>query len=161
MTMIKISPIRAHEDPAIAQIIVDVGAEFGAIGEGYGPSDAEVSCMSQYYLREQNAMYLVATVDGQIVGGCGIAPLADLERTCELKKLFLLPEARGLGIGKKLVMECLHFAKERGFSQCYLDTLANMTKAISLYEKLGFEHLDRQLGGTAHSGCDVWMMKNL
>ncbi|GAM72033.1 histone acetyltransferase HPA2 [Vibrio sp. JCM 19236] len=48
--------------------------------------------------------------------------------------MFLLKESRGLGLGKKLSEMCLEFAKEQGFTQCYLDTLSNMTSAVRLYE---------------------------
>lgn len=158
---ITITPINAEDDYAIARIIVNVGAEFGAIGEGFGPSDAEVSCMSQHYTGSENSLYLVATVNGKLVGGCGIAPIPAFEGTCELKKLFLLSEARGLGIGKSIITQCLNFAYEQGYSRCYLDTLSNMTSAIALYEKFGFEHMNRPLSGNGHSGCDVWMVKSL
>ena len=50
---VEIVPIRPEFDAEICQIIQSVGAEFGAIGEGFGPSDAEVLAMSQYY-REQD-----------------------------------------------------------------------------------------------------------
>lgn len=156
-----IEPIRAEHDSEICTIIQTVGAEFGAIGDGFGPSDAEVLTMSQHYTAEQQSLYLVAHLNGKIVGGGGIAPFQGSHQTCELKKLFLLPESRGLGIGKQLVQHCLEFAAQQGFTQCYLDTLSSMTAAISLYEQMGFTHLDRPLDGTEHSGCDVWMLKNL
>jgi putative acetyltransferase len=64
-------------------------------------------------------------------------------------------------VGKALNTQCLNFAYQQGYSRCYLDILSNMTAAIGLYQKFGFEHLDQQLGGTGHSGCDVWMVKPL
>jgi putative acetyltransferase len=88
LNKINITPINAEDDYAIAQIIVNVGAEFGAIGEGFGPSDAEVRCMSQHYTGSENSLYLVATVNGKLVGGYGIAPIPDLDGTCEFKKIF-------------------------------------------------------------------------
>ncbi|WP_394494796.1 GNAT family N-acetyltransferase [Shewanella sp. ENK2] len=134
---IDISPISSLQDKQIANIIKAVGREFGAVGEGFGPSDAEVDNMSQHYLVKQRACYLVASVDGDIVGGAGIASFNGSTDTCELKKLFLLPESRGLGLGKQLTQQCLAYAKGVGYTQCYLDTLASMTAAIALYEKKG------------------------
>jgi len=87
------------------------------------------------------------------------APFGTHKNICELKKLFLLPQARGKGIGRALSIKCLSFAQAQGFKGCYLDTLENMTSAISLYEALGFKHLDAPLDGTEHNGCDVWMLK--
>ncbi|UUM29572.1 GNAT family N-acetyltransferase [Vibrio japonicus] len=158
---INIAPITPSQDDAICAIIQSVGAEFGAIGEGFGPSDPEVQAMSKHYTLSEKSGYFVATVDGKVMGGCGIAPFNHSQQMCELKKLFLLPESRGLGLGKKLSEQCLAFAKEQGFSECYLDTLTNMTSAIKLYEQLGFEHLDKPMEGTEHNGCDVWMLKAL
>jgi putative acetyltransferase len=116
--------------------------------------------MSQYYTSQNRSLYLVALLNGKIVGGCGLAPFQGSSQTCELKKLFLLPESRGLGLGKQLSNLCLEFAKNQGFSKCYLDTLSSMSSAIKLYETLGFEHLDKPLDGTEHGGCDVWMLKS-
>lgn len=156
-----IEPIRPEQDAEIRAIIKAVGAEFGAVGEGFGPSDPEVDAMSAHYIADTKSLYLVATLNGKIVGGCGLAPFNNSEQVCELKKLFLLPESRGLGLGKALSEQCLSFATEQGFSSCYLDTLSSMTSAIKLYEKLGFEHLDKALDGTEHGKCDVWMLKPL
>lgn len=154
-----IEPIRLEQDAEIRTIIKAVGAEFGAVGEGFGPSDPEVDAMSQHYTLDNKSLYLVATLNGKIVGGCGLAPFNSSAQVCELKKLFLLPESRGLGLGKALSEQCLSFATAQGFSSCYLDTLSTMNAAIKLYEKLGFEHLERALDGTEHGKCDVWMLK--
>jgi len=160
MTLL-ITAIEPQHDHEICKIIKAVGAEFGAVGEGFGPSDPEVEAMSQHYTQQNKSRYLIALVDGKIVGGCGLAPFAGSDSVCELKKLFLLPEGRGLGLGRKLSEQCFEFAKQQGFKQCYLDTLTSMKAAVALYEKLGFEHLTAPLAGTEHNGCDVWMLKEL
>ena len=158
---IEIRPITNQDDRDIAQIIRSVGAEFGAIGEGYGPSDPEVEAMSQNYCAENRSIYLVATIDGKLVGGCGIASFSGSKEICELKKLFLLTESRGYGIGQKLVQECLDFASKSDYTSCYLDTLSGMEAAIKMYEKFGFQHLTAPLPETEHNSCDVWMIKGL
>ena len=156
-----VQEIKPQHDASICEIIMSVGKEFGAIGEGFGPSDVEVKFMSQYYKDERSSCYLVASVDNCLVGGCGIAPFDQLDDVCELRKLFLLPKSRGLGIGKKLIEGCLEYATCKGYKKCYLDTLSSMTQAIGLYEKLGFQHLSEPLEGTIHGGCDIWMLKDL
>lgn len=156
-----LQPIMPNDNAAIRDIIKQVGAEYGAIGEGYGPSDPEVESMSQHYIETEGSLYLVAKLDGDIVGGCGIAPFNSSAEVCELKKLFLLSKSRGLGIGKSLTEQCLEFAKRSGYKQCYLDTLASMQTAIRLYEGMGFTHLEQPLEGTLHNQCDVWMLKSL
>ncbi|MFT5578315.1 MAG: putative acetyltransferase [Paraglaciecola psychrophila] len=157
----KIEIIDPQHDKKICEIITAVGAEYGAIGEGFGPADLEVNSMSQYYSDDSSSRYLVATLRGHVIGGGGIAAFNGSDEVCELKKLFLLPQSRGLGLGRKLTEDCLEYAKSKGYKKCYLDTLQSMDSAIALYRKLGFSHLDRPLAGTIHSGCDVWMLKTL
>ncbi len=155
-----IEPINQEDDKVICQIIQRVGSEFGAIGEGFGPSDAEVQCMSVHYREEQKSCYFIARVDNIPVGGCGVAPFANSDQICELKKLFLLPHSRGFGIGRDLTEQCLEYAQAKGFQSCYLDTLSSMKVAIALYEKMGFEHLAQPLAGSEHNGCGIWMIKH-
>lgn len=157
----QISEISAEYDAEVCEIIKAVGEEYGAVGEGYGPSDAEVTAMSQYYTEQTKSCYLIAIIDGKVVGGCGVASLANSTTICELKKLFLLPQSRGLGLGKKLSQACLDFAIQQGYKDCYLDTLSNMKPAIALYEQLGFQHLKAPLAASEHNACDVWMLKQL
>ncbi len=158
---LSIQPISSTQDQAMADIIRSVGEEFGAIGEGFGPSDDEVSSMSAHYHQEQGSIYLVASIDDVVVGGCGIAPFADYNDVCELKKLFVLPKYRALGLGRKLTEQCLQFAQQQGYQRVYLDTLSSMLAAIKMYEKMDFVHLEKPLAGTIHNGCDVWMVKTL
>lgn len=157
---LKIVEVTPDVDSLVCEIIKSVGEEYGAVGEGYGPSDPEVENMSQHY-SDVNSLYLVAKLNGKVVGGCGIAPFNESSNVCELKKLFLLKESRGHGLGKSLTTQCLKYAKQQGYQQCYLDTLSNMDSAVRLYEKLGFEHLSEPLSGSLHNSCDVWMLKTL
>ncbi|WP_023603558.1 GNAT family N-acetyltransferase [Aliivibrio logei] len=156
--IVKITP---EHDNDICYIIKNVGVEFGAVREGFGPSDDEVLEMSKHYHEKNRSRYLILLLNGRVVGGCGIAPFDSSDTTCELRKLFLLPEARGRGFGKTMADKILNFAKEAGFTQCYLDTLSSMKSAVKLYENLGFEHLPKPIDGTLHNGCDVWMLKSL
>ena len=75
--------------------------------------------------------------------------------------MYFLKEARGKGIGYKMILKCLEKAKEFGFEKCYLETLPNMLSAQKLYQKVGFQYLDEPLGCTGHSSCPVWMIKKL
>ncbi|WP_457676606.1 GNAT family N-acetyltransferase [Thiolapillus sp.] len=160
MTSFHIQPILPEQDEDMANIILAVGREFGAVGEGFGPGDAEVTQMSHHYPLP-HSRYYTATLQGRVVGGGGIAPFAGSRETCELRKLFLLPEVRGKGIGRALAETCLRFARQAGYRYCYLDTLQSMQAAIGLYQSLGFRKLDHPLEGVVHHGCDVWMLKRL
>lgn len=156
-TLLEIQP---EHDSAICEIIQSVGAEFGTIGEGFGPSDPEVQAMSQHY-GGNGSGYFVALANDKVVGGGGFSGFDSASNTCELRKLFLHPEARGAGIGRALTLHCLEQAKQAGYKRCYLDTAKNMTTAQTLYKSVGFEYLTAPLGQSVHHGCDVWMLKTL
>ncbi len=150
----KIRPIAQADDAAIATVIRTVMPEFGASGAGFAINDPEVDFMSRAYSIPKAAYWVVVREDGTVQGGGGIAPLLGGEpSTCELRKMYLMPEARGLGLGEALIRQCLQGAKELGFHTCYLETLNTMVAAQGLYEKLGFTRTVLQ-GATGHSGCD-------
>jgi putative acetyltransferase len=157
----RIRPIEAADDPAIARIIRTVMTEYGAVGEGYSIMDAEVDAMTEAYAGA-DAAYLVAELDDTIVGGAGIGPLVGgPPDVCELKKMYLLPGARGHGIGRRLMKLCLGAAREAGYARCYLETLGQMIEARALYERNGFAEIDGPMGATGHTGCDGWYLRNL
>ena len=146
-------PIGAEDDLAIARIIRAVMPELGASGPGFAIHDPEVDTMSRAYSAPRSAYFIVES-DGKVVGGGGIAPLEGGDPlTCELRKMYVLSEARG-GVGKRLLARCLDSARSFGFSRCYLETLTGMEAAQSLYEKSGFTRLPSALGCTGHFGCN-------
>ncbi|PIF31465.1 acetyltransferase (GNAT) family protein [Flavobacterium sp. 9] len=61
------------------------------------------------------------------------------DNTIELKRMFVLPEARGLGLAQQVIKELEIEAKKQGFETMILETLYKQTEAISLYQKVGFE----------------------
>ena len=156
-----IRPIEQTDDPAIAAIIREVMTEFGAIGEGYSIVDAEVDAMTAAYAGP-DAAFFVACLDGVVVGGAGIGPLRDGPLgVCELKKMYLREQARGHGLGRRLMEHCLAAAREAGYEQCYLETLEHMSDARRLYELNGFVPLNGPMGNTGHCLCNGWFIKDL
>ena len=75
--------------------------------------------------------------------------------------MYFLPEARGQGQAKKLALMAMDFAKQQGFTRCYLETTAFLKEAIALYEHLGFSRISEPLGCTGHVDCEVRMLKSL
>ncbi|MCY1019859.1 GNAT family N-acetyltransferase [Pyxidicoccus sp. MSG2] len=154
-------PIEPRDDAAVASIIRTVMPEFGADGPGFAIHDPEVSTMSAAYSRPRHG-YFVVERNGRVIGGAGIAPLDGGDPgVCELRKMYFLPEARGLGAGERMLRRCLDFAREAGFRLCYLETLAGMKQAQKLYRRLGFEPLCAPMGKTGHFGCDNWYALDL
>jgi len=154
----QIRPIRAGDDAAMAAIIRTVMPEFGAGGEGFAINDPEVDWLSRAYARPRSA-YFVVERDRTVLGGGGVAPLeGGADDLCELRKMYFLPAARGLGAGAAMIQACLQAARGFGFGQCYIETLNGMDAAMRLYEKTGFQRLDAPLGATGHGGCDRWYL---
>lgn len=157
----EIRPIRSEDDEGIARIIRAVMTEYGAVGPGFSIMDPEVDEMSAAYAGPE-AAYYVGELDGKLVGGAGIGPLVGgPPDVCELKKMYLLEEARGHGLGRSLLERCLDAARAAGYARCYLETLEHMADARRLYERNGFEPIDAPMGNTGHSGCNGWYLRDL
>ena len=153
--------ITAADDAAMAAIIRDVMPEFGAVGDGFAINDPEVDWMSRAYTQPRSA-YFVVEREGIILGGGGVAPLAGADESiCELRKMYFLPQARGLGAGSAMMARCLQAARGFGFRHCYLETLCGMDAAMRLYERSGFRRIDAPLGDTGHGGCNTFYLLDL
>ena len=156
-----IRPITPDDDAAMAAIIRAVMPEFGAIGDGFAINDPEVDWMSRAYSQPRSA-YFVVEREGIVLGGGGVAPLEGGDgETCELRKMYFLPQARGLGAGSAMMERCLQAARSFGFTHCYLETLCGMDAAMRLYERSGFRRIDAPLGDTGHGGCNTFYLLDL
>jgi putative acetyltransferase len=59
------------------------------------------------------------------------------------------------------MLKCLETAKLNGFKRIYLESMPELKRAISVYEKFNFQNLDKPMGNTGHHGCSVWMCRDL
>jgi putative acetyltransferase len=161
MDNVAIRLIKKADNAAIAAVIRSVLSEFKADKPGtvyYDPTTDDLSTLFSV----PGAEYHVLEMNGQLMGGAGIYPTANLpEGCCELVKLYLLPAARGKGLGRRLILDCFEIAARMGYKQVYLETMPELKMAVGLYESCGFEYLDRPLGNSGHFGCDLWMMKKI
>ena len=156
-----IRTIEPGDNKALATIIRNSLEEFKANKPGTVYFDDTTDNLAAVFT-VKGSIYFVAAPDGEIIGGGGIYPTANLpEGTCELVKLYLSANARGKGIGKLLMEKCIAAAKELGYKKIYLETMPELTIAIPMYEKFGFTHLPASQGSSGHTGCDVWMIKDL
>lgn len=159
---LRFRPILPKDDAAVASVIRTVMPQFGADGPGFAIHDSEVDGMCAAYSIAGASYFVVETPDGRVIGGGGIARLEGGEPgVCELRKMYFLDEARGLGMGEKLLCHCLAVAKELGYKTCYLETLTGMDSAMHLYDKVGFKKLCAPMGATGHGSCDRWYAREL
>jgi putative acetyltransferase len=158
---ISIRSIQPSDNTALAGIIRNSLAEFGANKPGtvfYDPTTDDLYKLFQ----EPGSLYLVAEEKGEIIGGAGIFPSEGLPQgVCELVKMYLRKETRGKGLGRMMIRRCLEEARAMGYKKVYLETMPELKKAVSVYEKFGFKYLTGSMGNTGHFGCDVWMIKEL
>lgn len=99
----------------------------------------ELQSLPGEYVAPRGAL-LAGTVDGQFAGCCALRPLdaADYPNACEMKRLYVRPIYRGLGLGRLLAEGILDMARIAGYSAILLDTLDDMESARALYQELGF-----------------------
>jgi putative acetyltransferase len=157
----RIREIQLKDNPKIAKVIREILIEFGVPKVGTAYADKILDTLYEAYDKDQ-AIYYVIEKDGEIYGGSGIKQLDNYQgNVCELQKMYFLPEARGIGLGSKMMEICLQKATAFGFEQCYLETLPYMEDARKLYRKAGFKDLDAPMGDTGHYSCNLWMLKKL
>ena len=101
--------------------------------------ESELAALPGLYA-EPDGLLLLALVDGSPAGCCALRRLVDADdaNTCEMKRLFVRPAFRGLGLGRQLVEAVLDGARQRDYDCVLLDTLDDMEAARALYEDLGF-----------------------
>lgn len=159
---IQIRPIEPTDNMAMAQIIRTALTEFGANKPGTVFYDDTTDHLFELFQSTPLSVYFVAEKENILVGGAGIFPTDGLpSNTCELVKMYLSKSARGMGLGRYMIDQCILTAKQKGFGQMYLETMPELKKAVSVYEKFGFHYLAGPMGNSGHNGCDIWMLKEL
>ncbi len=156
-----VRPIQIDDNVALGNLIQKVLMEMGAPKIGTAYSDPYLFNLFETYTAPKSVYYVIES-DGEIIGAAGIGPLInEPEYICELQKMYFLQQARGKGLGTKLMHMCLTAAKNFGYTKCYLETLPYMLSAQKLYKKTGFTVLQKPMGNTGHTSCPVWMIKDL
>ena len=154
-------PIKEQDNRGIAELIRAVFREFKIDRPGTVYFDPSTDDLYRLFKRD-GCIYWIALEDSKIIGGCGIYATPLLPENCaELVKLYLLPEKRGKGIGRMLMEKSFESARQLGYIQLYLESMPELEKALSLYERAGFKYIPVPLGNSGHFGCNIWMIKEL
>ena len=160
MTTYHIRTIQLKDDKPVEAIIRSCLIEFGGNHEGTAWTDPDLGRFYEIYHGGDRIYYVAEDKSHKVVGGVGIGPLPGVPGTCELQKMYCLPEARGTGIAHQLLTKALEFATEH-YNYCYLETLPSMVGAQKFYEKHGFVRVQQALTETGHTACDVRYEKKL
>lgn len=162
MCKIRIRPIIPSDDPKIAAIIRSNLEEFHLDIRGTAYFDPELNCLSRYYDAEpdKRAYFIAVDEKENVIGGVGIAEFTGFEHCAEIQKLYLTDEAKGKGYSKQLMHIAEDFARSAGYWSLYLETHTNLQTAIRLYERLGFERIEKP-AAVVHSLMDHFYIKQL
>ena len=153
--------IEEGDNREIAELIRTVFREFKIDRPGTVYFDPTTDDLYRLF-RTPGSVYWIAEEDGKIIGGCGIYTTPGLPDGCaELVKLYLLSSKRGKGTGRELLEKSIESAKNLGYKQLYLESLPELSRAISLYRKAGFKFIPGPMGNSGHFGCNIWMLKEL
>jgi ribosomal protein S18 acetylase RimI-like enzyme len=123
--------------------------EWIALDLAFQEIDAELDRLPGDYAPPRGV--LLVAVDGKRYAGMiALRPFDD--RICEMKRLFVRREARGLGLARRLIDALLDEARRLGYEEIRLDTLPMMSAAQALYEAMGFvdmpPYYDTPIAGT-------------
>ncbi|HSQ44278.1 MAG TPA: GNAT family N-acetyltransferase [Ginsengibacter sp.] len=158
---IVIRKIIADDNAKIAAIIRRSLEDFNAVKPGTVYFDETTDHLFELF-KKARSCYFIATINNEVVAGAGIFPTEGLpDKTCELVKMYVSSGVRGKGLGKTLLQQCIDEAKKQGYEKMYIETMPELTNAIEMYKKYGFTFIPSSLGNSGHSGCDLFMMRNL
>ncbi|MDR0425228.1 MAG: GNAT family N-acetyltransferase [Clostridiales Family XIII bacterium] len=99
----------------------------------------ELAFLPGKYAEPQGRLY-IATFDGSLAGCIAVRPFGG--GACEMKRLYVRPQFRALGVGRALAEQAINDARHIGYARMLLDTLSSMKGAIALYRKLGFTDIE-------------------
>ena len=138
---------------AVARLFEDYAASLG-VDLGYQDFAAEVAGLPGRYGPPTGELLIALDPTGAALGCVGLRALADGD--AEMKRLYVSPAARGLGLGRALVEAIVRKAQDLGYPQIKLDTLPTMDAALTLYRAAGFtpiaRYYDTPVEGTAFLG---------
>lgn len=156
-----IRALKPNDNPNLAKIIRSALEEFGANKPGTVYFDPTTDALFDLFQAPGSA-YFVAEESGELLGGAGFFPTNGLpDGVAELVKMYLRPEARGRGLGKLLINKTEEMAKKMGYAGLYLESMPELTNALTMYEKMGYYYLEGPMGNSGHTGCGLWMFKKI
>jgi len=125
---------------AVREIVRGVLDEYG-LPPDPGGIDRDLEDLDAFYFSRGGGFLVAVDDDATVVGSCGVVPIEGA--TWELRKMYLRADARGQGLGKRLLAHALDFVRSRGGRRVELETASVLVEAIALYTRAGFRPLPR------------------
>jgi putative acetyltransferase len=126
---------RNTDTDAIKQLVFSVLDEYG-LKPDPASTDQDLDDIEEQYFR-RGGFFALVEIDHTIIATVGLHPVDD--STCELRKMYCLPQCRGQGLGRRLMEFALTKARELGFRRMILETASPLKEAIGLYSRFGFQ----------------------
>ncbi len=144
-----------QDRPGAVQVISNVLAEYGL---SWQPTEADrdVIEVETAYL-ESGGEFWVVEFQGKIVGTAAYYPIARGKQAVEIRKMYLLPEYRGQGLGRHLLQQLEQVIAKKGFKEIWIETASVLSEAVVLYEKNGYQ----PASGVETARCDLVYVKPL
>ena len=141
---ISISPARTSQDLQAIRTLFTAYAQALGIDLSFQNFHSELASLPGKYATPTGELLLAKDTNGHAIGCVALRPLSlpgnsPSERVCEMKRLYISPAGRGLGLGRRLVLAIIDAAESSGYAEIRLDTLPEMVEARGLYKSLGFE----------------------
>lgn len=140
---------------SVAYVITTVLMEFGLSWEPTG-ADRDVVQVEQYY-QQAGGQFWVVEHQEQVIGTAAYHPIDRGEKAVEIRKMYLLPQARGQGLGRFLLTQLEAQIAAQGFETIWIETATIMQTAVKMYEQQGYQPAT----GVATQRCDRVYVKHL
>ena len=131
-----IRPATNDDGERVSKLVSEVLAEFGLEADP-DTTDADLKDIEANYLQRGGLFEVIEDRQSNLLGSFGLYPID--KTICELRKMYFVPSARGLGLGKQILQRAIARARELGFKQIVLETSSKLIAANRLYAKFGFE----------------------
>jgi ribosomal protein S18 acetylase RimI-like enzyme len=136
LPQIEIRPLRAGED---ATAFRTLNEEWISRYFTLEKKDREILGDPEGKILKHGGHILMACLGAQAVGCVALIPMGD--GVYELSKMAVSPEMRGLGIGRRMLLEAIKMAKQIGAKSLFLGSNSKLQNAVHLYESVGFRHV--------------------
>jgi ribosomal protein S18 acetylase RimI-like enzyme len=147
---VAIAPARTPADIADAASLFRAYAAALPVDLAYQGFADELATLPGRYAPPGGTLLLARRLDGTAVGCVAVRPIGG--GACEMKRLYVAPAGRGLGLGRTLAEAAIAAARRDGHREIRLDTLPTMGTALALYRSLGFApmpaYYDTPVAGT-------------
>lgn len=152
---VRIMPVHGGGDLDVVRRLWRAYADALGVDLAFQGFEAELAELPGRYAPPTGALLLARDAHGRDLGCVALRPIAP-PGCCEMKRLYVSPEGRNRGIGRRLVEAVIDEARRIGHREMRLDTLPTMKDAVSLYEAAGFtplaQYYETPIAGTIFLG---------